>query len=1052
VAYAVNQPRYLAGQHGQAVQLEEGTTNLLQTAQAPAQETLALTPGTVYTLSSAGTGQDVVIDHIKTDDLTTGTKNGTYNEGTDLKLTLEPAFSDTDTSQADFNGTHSNTVATAEGNVELTKTASGTNYNKVETTQADFQTGTLTDVVATAGGELELGTTTSNNTNTIIKKATFETAPFTVGGFYAWNSFTQSSAQKYTGTYSYTTNVSGATCVFTIPVGATTPLYWYNYLQSSGQCKFYLNNSLIRTTNADPGYFYSTNAASLVAGTTYTARWDSGDGGVFRQYIDDFEVRWNETVTTYPYKATGNRISPSYDISSVGEVASSTVSWTQVLPSASTTVVVEVSVDGGTNYVVATNGGTIPGLTPGTLTSGKNLRWKITLSSSDTTQTPKVSDITFAIVAKELYNTTGTYTSPVLNLTPCTVMTSNINWTDVIPAGAGVTVQTNYSANGTTWEGWVTASKNGAISGLSNGIVVATGAKLQYRATLTPTANQLSAAHLQDVSLTIDKANSGTRTSPAFSLSDVESHYSSNISWTATVPVGASLTVETSINGGSSWQAATNGGAISGLSGSLSGVSLLTRATLQTVTAPNPPTLHSLTVKVAACKTGSQFTITSATNQAILTPSGVTKWQLEQRAYKTTFTVGTREPESLTLNMGGGLNSDQGTFEVRAYEDGTTSRYAAIWDSYGTDMGSRFLLEKLTDSTYELYFNNLLAIKTSAIASVGSHVFAARWNGQSVWLLIDGVQVGTATLAAPVDMSKNEFIYLGSRYNNTRQWNGIIDEVRSSLVARTTLELLADAAGGPLPLDENTSCKLDFNGNMGVGAIEYPSLTYDGTARTYPLFTLLVKACHLKGDVNTSIPFQRRQNRNGSAVHRAVQRDLLYAEKYLENPKFLVMRTKAGLPAWEKNIRRVKQFEHQGVRFQIYGMMDGVLRYTPDNTRLGFEFKTKSTTISAVGNYMLKAPASYHLQQVTGYSLLFDLMEHLIVYESVAKDNWRAGEGAKPDIRAFLVEITERQRDALLDKYAEVAEARANGEVPKAETDNCLFCTYKSQCDQWDVA
>jgi len=239
---------------------------------------------------------------------------------------------------------------------------------------------------------------------------------------------------------------------------------------------------------------------------------------------------------------------------------------------------------------------------------------------------------------------------------------------------------------------------------------------------------------------------------------------------------------------------------------------------------------------------------------------------------------------------------------------------------------------------------------------------------------------------------------------------------------------------------------------MGVGAIEYPSLTYDGTARTYPLFTLLVKACHLKGDVNTSIPFQRRQNRNGSAVHRAVQRDLLYAEKYLENPKFLVMRTKAGLPAWEKNIRRVKQFEHQGVRFQIYGMMDGVLRYTPDNTRLGFEFKTKSTTISAVGNYMLKAPASYHLQQVTGYSLLFDLMEHLIVYESVAKDNWRAGEGAKPDIRAFLVEITERQRDALLDKYAEVAEARANGEVPKAETDNCLFCTYKSQCDQWDVA
>ncbi len=210
---------------------------------------------------------------------------------------------------------------------------------------------------------------------------------------------------------------------------------------------------------------------------------------------------------------------------------------------------------------------------------------------------------------------------------------------------------------------------------------------------------------------------------------------------------------------------------------------------------------------------------------------------------------------------------------------------------------------------------------------------------------------------------------------------------------------------------------------------------------------LFYKACHIDGDPQTFYPYQRRQMRNGSAVHAATQKDLLYAEKYLTKSKFTVVRTKAGRPAWEKNIRQVRQFEHQGVLFQIYGMMDGVLKYTPDATKLGLEFKTKSTTISSIGSFKMKDAQDSHKQQCVGYSLLFGIREFLIVYESLAKDSWTKNEAAKPDLRAFYVEVSDRQREALLDKYAEVAQARYNGEVLPAEFDKCIFCTYKSHCE-----
>lgn len=210
---------------------------------------------------------------------------------------------------------------------------------------------------------------------------------------------------------------------------------------------------------------------------------------------------------------------------------------------------------------------------------------------------------------------------------------------------------------------------------------------------------------------------------------------------------------------------------------------------------------------------------------------------------------------------------------------------------------------------------------------------------------------------------------------------------------------------------------------------------------------LYYKAINAEKDELPLLPYQRRWVRNGSAVHKAVQKELLLAEKYLPNPAFTVERMENGTIAWEHNLKNVKQFEYDGVRFQIFGMADGILRYK-DGSKIVFEFKTKSTTISAVGNYKMRDVQENHKQQAVAYSLLFGIDEFLFVYESLAKDNWTKGEDARPDVRAFYFKVTDEMKENLLAKFARVVKCVERGEIPAPETDKCIFCPYKSLCEK----
>lgn len=201
-------------------------------------------------------------------------------------------------------------------------------------------------------------------------------------------------------------------------------------------------------------------------------------------------------------------------------------------------------------------------------------------------------------------------------------------------------------------------------------------------------------------------------------------------------------------------------------------------------------------------------------------------------------------------------------------------------------------------------------------------------------------------------------------------------------------------------------------------------------------------------DEKSMLPYQRRWVKNGSAVHERQQADLLYIEKYLEDAPFEVMRTKEGKPAWERNTRTVRQFEHNGEKFQIYGMVDGMLFDKKRKKRIGYDFKTKSTTVATVGDYKLKVPQENNVLQMVAYSLLFDVDEYLIHYESLAKDGWTKGEEAKPDMKVFHIFITPEMRTALLDKFASVAKQVRLDQLPNPDFNKCLFCPFKSVCEE----
>lgn len=201
---------------------------------------------------------------------------------------------------------------------------------------------------------------------------------------------------------------------------------------------------------------------------------------------------------------------------------------------------------------------------------------------------------------------------------------------------------------------------------------------------------------------------------------------------------------------------------------------------------------------------------------------------------------------------------------------------------------------------------------------------------------------------------------------------------------------------------------------------------------------------HGRNDRTDLMPYHRRWLRNAHAIHDVTQRDLLYMEKYLPDPKFTMAR-RNGMVAWEEAVRTFKVLEHNGQLFGIEGMADGIMKY--EGNFIGFEFKTKSTTLGVIGHYKMKDINESHKIQIKTYSILFGIDEFVVMYESLAKDGWNKFKDAKPDIRVFYYKVTEEDRQEILDKLSRITKAVDLQEPPEPELDKCLLCSTKNVCE-----
>lgn len=227
---------------------------------------------------------------------------------------------------------------------------------------------------------------------------------------------------------------------------------------------------------------------------------------------------------------------------------------------------------------------------------------------------------------------------------------------------------------------------------------------------------------------------------------------------------------------------------------------------------------------------------------------------------------------------------------------------------------------------------------------------------------------------------------------------------------------------------------------------------------------------------SADIPFRGRQRRQGTAVVDYVQLDILHMPKRLKGGEFFRMVVRDnGEWDFEDAAQERRVFTHphpetgELISFAITAKPDGKFEYTPDGSRIIFEYKTKASGLRAMnGKLDYKGAQDDHQRQVIAESLVFGINEALIVYESTHKPSWFSDEesssvtkGQKtwkdgtplPDIRAFYVKITDKMQRDLLDDLARqsalVYESRETGTPPDVAvemTGKCGFCAFRGHC------
>lgn len=389
-----------------------------------------------------------------------------------------------ETTQADFNtGTLTDVTATSAGNLELAK--NGTDFTYTETTQADFQSGTLTDVVATSAGDLEL-----KNADTLIIQQTDNSDLFADRGAVTreiGQTFTPSSAltkfavEVYVGVsapplYSLTGKIYATSSG--LPTGSALATATVTHT-ASGWARFEFTVNLTANTM----YAFAVCPTQAESTDLYSIYGDNGQnlyaGGTSVNWIG---TNWTSLATwdlafkviDLSYKTSGTR-EKTIDLSGANPAGGTKIEWLKTTPTG-TAVKVEtaLSTDGGSTYGAyqeATSGQAIPGIASDTDLSNAKLKIKETLSTTDTSKTPQLHNLGLNIYAP--YKSSG-YRYKVYDISAVgEVENSEISWTENVPTGTALAIKAALSTDGGGNYGAFQACTSGSsIPGLTQGFDV----------------------------------------------------------------------------------------------------------------------------------------------------------------------------------------------------------------------------------------------------------------------------------------------------------------------------------------------------------------------------------------------------------------------------------------------------------------------------------------------------------------------------------------------------------------------------------------------------
>ena len=214
---------------------------------------------------------------------------------------------------------------------------------------------------------------------------------------------------------------------------------------------------------------------------------------------------------------------------------------------------------------------------------------------------------------------------------------------------------------------------------------------------------------------------------------------------------------------------------------------------------------------------------------------------------------------------------------------------------------------------------------------------------------------------------------------------------------------------------------------------------------------LYEKGIGSKRDIQGQPPYQKRWTQIGTAIGDMIQRDLLFIEKHMEGAKFRFLRNERGEPMFEDFAKvNVPISLQDGTYFYLYGTPDGIMEYTADDGkkyRVGLEIKSKQTSAARTSLYSMRGPEEKHVAQCRGYSIMFDVDYYIILYVNCAKKAWVMSDDdfeKTPDIRAFGIEITQHDRNELVERLADVQRMINDRKPPMPDLTKWTFNGFKT--------